>query len=93
MNKYANEGLLFGHIKSYSHTIVLLADVANGLQILIAAECRNRLQESQQFVGFEKHGDATVFALGIAVGAKQHGLQCNLGSGFIEGVGAFKGCA
>ena len=56
-----------GHVEAEADTIVVLAELADLLDGVVAAEGRKDLKEVEELLRLEEQGDAAVLALGIAV--------------------------
>ena len=67
--------LLFGHVKSQSHAVVLLAEFAHGLQRGVARHGSHRLQHLQQVFAFEGQTQSVGGAGDVSLGAKEQGLE------------------
>ena len=78
--------LLLFHVEADADAVVVLADFAELTGGLIAAEGSEGAQDGEEDLRLEEQGDASVFALGVAVDVEEPALQGELGVFLVEGV-------
>ena len=79
------------YVKAQTHTVELLAQVANRLQCAVAAHGCNRLEDLQQVLALEGQRQAAGRAGHIDVGAEEHRFHLDGGIGRVIGIGAAQG--
>ena len=77
---------LLRQLEAEAHAIELLADLANGLERLVAAELRDGLQYLHEALALYHEADGVAIALHIARQGEEQALQGNLALGRVEGV-------
>ena len=78
--------LLLFHVEADAHTLVLLAQFSDGLEICPTTQGGHGLQDIQQFFALKKNGDAVQFSFGVTVDGEQQALQFDLLVCLVEGV-------
>lgn len=81
----AEKNKLF-HGESYAYTIVVLGEVADGLDGRVAAHGCHCLQEREDLLRLKKDIDASAVALHVAVEVQKQTLKGNLRRGSIIGI-------
>ena len=81
---------LLYHVEANTYTVIVFAQVADGLQVLVTTHGRHRLKHTQKLLRLEQDGDAVQLFLRIAVRAHQKGFQGDLLRGLVESLAAAK---
>ena len=62
---------LFGHVEAHSDSIVVFADVANGGECAVAAQCGYCLEQGENLLRLKENADTRCVACGVTVEAEQ----------------------
>lgn len=79
---------LLRHLEADAHAVVALADVADGTQGGVAAQCTQRLYEGEELLRLEEDAHAVGLPGGEAGDAQQQTLHRDGVCALVEGVGA-----